>query len=301
MPDGVAITAGAGTTVLTDDTGAGGHAQVVKLAISTDASGTLIPADATNGIDVDVTRLSALVAGSAIVGKVGIDQTTPGTTNAVALTAGTATNEIVGDVADGAAIAGNPVRIGVRADSTVPPAVDDGDVVTPWATLDGALVVQPSLGLVDISVTPTIDTAVYADGDRLGSVMTFTSAALASGRGGTIVGARLVDDAGSNFDIELWLFKASPTLVGADNAAFDITDANLATAAFVGVIDFAAANTKTVASSSRVCQGTWLGGPVVLPYVTSGSTSLFGVLEARGAYDAVATDDLVVTITVVRD
>jgi hypothetical protein len=61
MADGVAITAGAGTTILTDDTGAGGHAQVVKLAISTDGSGTLIPADATNGIDVDVTRVSGNV------------------------------------------------------------------------------------------------------------------------------------------------------------------------------------------------------------------------------------------------
>jgi len=39
--------------------------------------------DTTNGLDVDVTRLPALVAGSALVGKVGIDQTTPGTTNAV--------------------------------------------------------------------------------------------------------------------------------------------------------------------------------------------------------------------------
>ena len=47
------------------------------------AAGALIAGDATNGLDVDVTRLSALVAGSAIIGKVGIDQTTPGTTNAV--------------------------------------------------------------------------------------------------------------------------------------------------------------------------------------------------------------------------
>ncbi len=64
MADGVAITAGSGTTILTDDTGAGGHAQVVKLAISTDGSGTLIPADATNGLDVDVTRNAPPVTGS---------------------------------------------------------------------------------------------------------------------------------------------------------------------------------------------------------------------------------------------
>lgn len=64
MADGIAITAGSGTTILTDDTGAGGHAQVMKLAISTDGSGTLIPADATNGIDVDPTRHPPVVTGT---------------------------------------------------------------------------------------------------------------------------------------------------------------------------------------------------------------------------------------------
>jgi hypothetical protein len=54
MADGVAITAGSGTTILTDDTGAGGHAQVVKLAIATDGSPTLIPADGTDGLLVNL-------------------------------------------------------------------------------------------------------------------------------------------------------------------------------------------------------------------------------------------------------
>jgi hypothetical protein len=48
--------------------------------------------DTTNGLDVDVTRMAALVAGSAIIGKVGIDQTTPGTTNLVALAANQSVN-----------------------------------------------------------------------------------------------------------------------------------------------------------------------------------------------------------------
>lgn len=66
MADGVSITSGSGTTILTDDTGVGGHAQVVKLAISTDGSGTLIPADATNGILVDVSRVQADVSVTAL-------------------------------------------------------------------------------------------------------------------------------------------------------------------------------------------------------------------------------------------
>lgn len=48
------------------------------------AAGALVGGDATNGLDVDVTRLSALVAGSAIIGKVTTDQTTHGTTDLVA-------------------------------------------------------------------------------------------------------------------------------------------------------------------------------------------------------------------------
>jgi hypothetical protein len=57
MADGVAITAGSGTTIATDDCGAPGHVQVVKLAISADGSVTLVSADAANGMDVDVTRV----------------------------------------------------------------------------------------------------------------------------------------------------------------------------------------------------------------------------------------------------
>ena len=69
MADGVAITAGSGTTILTDDTGAGGHAQIVKLAISTDGSGTLIPAEATYGLlssgvaRRDLVRISVALSG----------------------------------------------------------------------------------------------------------------------------------------------------------------------------------------------------------------------------------------------
>lgn len=74
MADGITLNAGTGgSTLLTDDTGAGGHAQVVKLAISTDGSATLIPAEATNGLDVDVTRIQA---GDNLIGRVKISDGT---------------------------------------------------------------------------------------------------------------------------------------------------------------------------------------------------------------------------------
>lgn len=63
MADNVPITAGSGTNIATDEvTGTLEHVQLVKLAISTDGSRTLVPADATNGIDVDVTRVTGTVA-----------------------------------------------------------------------------------------------------------------------------------------------------------------------------------------------------------------------------------------------
>lgn len=73
MADGVAITAGSGTTIATDDTGATGHVQLFKLAISTDGSPTLVPATTANGILVDVSRITgSLPAGSNTLGFVGI-------------------------------------------------------------------------------------------------------------------------------------------------------------------------------------------------------------------------------------
>jgi hypothetical protein len=51
MADNVAITAGSGTSIATDDCGAGGHTQLVKLAISTDGDATPITADA-KGLEV---------------------------------------------------------------------------------------------------------------------------------------------------------------------------------------------------------------------------------------------------------
>lgn len=55
MADNVAITAGSGTDVATDQvSGTLEHVQLVKLAISTDGSRTLVPSDGTAGMKVDL-------------------------------------------------------------------------------------------------------------------------------------------------------------------------------------------------------------------------------------------------------
>jgi hypothetical protein len=71
VADNVAITAGSGTSVATDDIG-GVHHQRVKLSLGADGTAADAPGDGTNGLDVDVTRLPALVAGTANIGDVDV-------------------------------------------------------------------------------------------------------------------------------------------------------------------------------------------------------------------------------------
>lgn len=95
-------------------------------------------AGAVNGTEMQVDVVGALPAGTNNIGDVDV-LTLPNVT----LAAGTNTNEVVGDAAHGAAVAGNPVLVGLEGRSTAPTAVDDGDVVRALASLLGRLVTLP--------------------------------------------------------------------------------------------------------------------------------------------------------------
>lgn len=73
MADGIVVPlTGAGDTtakIATDDGGAAGQVQIIKLALSADGSVSLIPADGTFGLAVDVKRTTALPAGTNAIGK----------------------------------------------------------------------------------------------------------------------------------------------------------------------------------------------------------------------------------------
>jgi hypothetical protein len=68
------------TVVAFDDCGAAGKVQIIKLAVSADGSATVLPADATNGVYVDVKRLPGTVAAdiTSVAGKDFATQTTLG-------------------------------------------------------------------------------------------------------------------------------------------------------------------------------------------------------------------------------
>lgn len=148
MADNVPITAGSGTSIATDDAGAGGHCQIVKLAISTDGSATLIPAEASNGLDVDVTR-------------VGGDVT------------------VIGKAADGAAVSGNPVLIAGQDGTNVQSIKTDadGELQIDVLTLPALVAGTANIGDVDVLTLP----ALPAGTNNIGDVDVLTLPALVAG------------------------------------------------------------------------------------------------------------------------
>jgi hypothetical protein len=202
-----------------------------------------------------------------------------------------------GPVADDAVLTGNPVRVGARAHSGVPTAMSaDNDIVTLWTDRSGAQVVIPQPRQVDLQGVPTLSiTPDYTALDQFGTVITFTSAALATGRPFQIVAANLLDRAVQSVKLTLLLFRASPTLASSDNAAFSITAANASTARFMGSIVFNAADYVSGTSCS-FCPGQLIQGSIA--GVTSGSANIFGIMIAGGTFNAAATGDVEVNLII---
>jgi hypothetical protein len=152
MADNVAITAGSGTTIHTDET-ASGHIQIVKLADGTADSTARIPGDATNGLDVDVTRVS---------GNVTVVQSTASSLKA----------EVVGAVAHDSPVSTPPPinNAGVATTSLVAnTAVANDDISYLRTTTDGRVLVHPygsPENIVSGAITNTdgASTAVIAAG-----------------------------------------------------------------------------------------------------------------------------------------
>lgn len=144
---------------------------------------------------------------------------------------------VSGTIAEDAALSVNPVQVGARAHSGVPTAMSaDNDLVRFWLDRSGALASIPQPRQVRLTATPTITATPYSAGDQVGSLLTFTGAALATGRPFEIRNATLLDCGRVNAALELWLFIVSPTLVSADNGELELTDANVAAAIPFGVV-----------------------------------------------------------------
>lgn len=142
MADNVTLNSGTGGSVLSTDEVTRAtivqHVQYVKLMNGTDAAIDVIPGDATNGLDVDVTRLPALAAGTNNIGDIDVLtvpaplSTTGGGTEATAL------------------------RVTVASDSTGVLSVDDnGGSLTVDGTVTANLAAGTNnIGDVDVLTVP---------------------------------------------------------------------------------------------------------------------------------------------------
>ena len=141
-----------------------------------------------------------------------------------------------------------------------------------------------------ITQTPTLTTAAYTANDAVGTLLTFADAANRTGGGGVITDVVIVDDAGQDAELELWLFDT--TFLATDAAAFAPAEASLHNVISIikstdGV--WAAAGTASVNNIKEV-----------LRYDCTG-TSIFGHLVCRGTPTYTAADDLTVRIKVLQD
>lgn len=171
--------------------------------------------------------------------------------------------------------------------------VDIGDVDVTSIAAGTNNIGKVSSDGITITQTPTVTAGAYSANDNVGGLLTFASAAQVSGGGGVIKQVEIIDDAGQDAELELWLFDTTFT-AGNDNAAWTPTEAQLHTEV-------------TVISTEDSAQG-WLaaGTPSVCSievarrYDCTG-TSLFGRLVTRGTPTYVATDDVTVRIMLLQD
>lgn len=126
-----------------------------------------------------------------------------------------------------------------------------------------------------VSATPTLDTNAYAAGDRLGSLMTI-SHGNAEGKPITLQTLTVLDKADQGTAFDVLFFDAQPTIASNDNAALDISDAEMDKC--IGIVsvagaDFADCGGARVASVRSV-------GLALKP--AAGATAIYALLVARG-------------------
>jgi hypothetical protein len=240
----VAVSSG-GIAGATEDAVASGTAEgILGIVVRDDALASLTPADG----DYTVNRVNARGAM-----WVALDSTAAQT---VTLAAGTATNEVVGDAAHDAAIAGNPVRIAGRALTSDYTAVAAGDTADLITTLTGKLVTMPFANPANtwsyaaasggiVNTTGVTARAAGAAGVRNyithvdvvnGHATVSTDVQIRDGAAGTVLWRGFAQAAGGGVSAEF-----NPPLRGSTATLVEIACGTTGTATYFNLTGFAAA------------------------------------------------------------
>jgi len=191
-------------------------------------------------------------------------------------------------------VVGTPGSFGLYATLSIVEGPDDGLMLTSQSEVTAVVSPNPlpiSSEGITISQTPTVTAGAYAANDAVGGLLTFANAARESGGGGVVKDVIILDDAGQDAAMELWLFNATFVAM-ADNALWAPSEADLRKlVAIISTTDGAwfAAGTPS-AARVEVSQRYDLAG-----------TSLFGQLVTRGTPTFAATDDISVVLGLLQD
>jgi len=242
----------------------------------------------------------ATPAGSAIIGKVGIDQTTPGTTDSVTLATGQGAGATIGATADAVVAAGATGSLSAKlrratqgledlkslivlaAGSNVVGKVGI-DQTTPGTTnlvyLPAPLIVTGGTTTRPANTTAYVAGQLLANSTTAGSVTYPTiAAARANDQAGTILRLRLKKTGTTltNGIFRVHLYNSQPTVTNGDGATWLTT-----TAGYVGAFDV----TMTQAfSDSAMGIGVPSSGSGVAFAPATGTQNLYYLIEARAAY-----------------
>lgn len=137
MADNLTITVASGTADVATDDISSVHYPISKMAFGANNAVTLVASGAPLPVTIAATGQLAMAASWSVT--IASDQA------ALPVVQSAASNlnaQVVGATADGAADAGNPVKVGGRALSTLPTSVDTGDRVNAWFDLKGRLITR---------------------------------------------------------------------------------------------------------------------------------------------------------------
>lgn len=287
MADNVAITAGSGTTIATDDVG-GVQYQRVKVvwgadgAVNDTAAAAPLPVVQTGALPAGTNAIGKLAANSGVdIGDVDVLSVVPGTA---------ATN--LGKAEDAAHSSGDVGVMALAVQKTTAAALGaDGDYEPFEVNAEGRLYTIPDNGVVMVSVTPTITAGAEHAGDNVGGEMEFASAVSANGKTCIVDGVVVFDKLATQlcpFDLVL---AGAAIVPGADNAAFSPDDAHgVLIQSVIPISSYCVGGANAVASRDGL-------GVRIKP----AATSIFGTLVARANATWGSTSDLTVTLKIVRD
>jgi hypothetical protein len=277
MADNVAITAGSGTTIGTDDIGGGVQIQRVKITWGVD--GTATDASASNPVPVSGTFWQATQPVSLASQPLPTGASTSAKQPALG-TAGTASTDV----------------ITVQGITSMTALKVDGSAVTQPVQVGKSVIISANF-------TRPADTTAYALGDLVansttaGSVtpLSFSNVVRVNGVGALVRKAKLRtgNTTLSNASFRIHFYATTETLSVGDNTAIVLPD----TANYRGTIDI---TFDKAFSDGATGFGIPAVGDSILVNPASG-TSLFAIIEARAAYVPTSAQVFTVELEILQD